>query len=253
MPVILFRSAGTTSSTMSSLEASPRSSRVVPTPPVSLQEGALHHSTASDVNKTNPTSPRHAQHTVQHQNNISPSSQGYSNSRSTRSNIHDILSADTQSSSLRSPLKRPYSTLASVNNPSSLSEQPSKRSRENSPSRQCQGSVSGQQQTPAYALAGSGHNVLTAAPQLLNPSVTDDQGRSRKVSLENSPEGGPGSVSDGSAEPDSSPSSSHQDRERGYSTNPLPSGHQQTPQERPTKKRFVSTPKPSNESKLISW
>lgn len=223
---------------MSSLEASPRSSRVVPTPPVSLgQEGALQHSTASDVNKTNPTSPRHAQNTSQHHTNISPSSQGYSNpSRNTRSNIHDILSTDTQSSSHRSPLKRPYSTLTSVNNPS---PQPSKRSRENSPSRQYQGSASSQQ-APAYALAGSRHNAPSATPQLLNPSVLDEQGPLRKVSIENSPEGGPASVSDGSAEPDSSPSSSHQDRERGYSTNPLPSEHQQTPQERPTKKRFVN-------------
>ena len=157
--------------------------------------------------------------------------------------IRDSLSADTQSSSHPSPSKRPFSTISAYNNPSSFSEQPSKRSRTNSPSLQhYQGQPQGDHQAPAYALAGSRHNTSSAVPQLLNPSSIDEYSLARKISGENSGvEEGRASVSDGSAEADSSPSSSHQDRERGYSHNPVSTGHQQIPQDRPAKKRFVTT------------
>lgn len=218
---------------MSSLETSPRASRTGPVQST-RQELASHSMTASDGTNTNPASPRHARSSSNMPR--SPQELSYA-SRSVRSNIHDILSSDSQPS----PRKRPHTEMDSVNN-ACLSEPSLKRSRENSPTKpyaQAPGSSRGQHQTPAYALAGTGRHSLSNTPRLSNRAGTDEQGRSRKVSLENSQEEGPVSVSDGSAEPDSSPSSSHQDRDPGYNTNAGASGHQQMPQERPPKKRYA--------------
>ena len=222
---------------MSPLGTSPRRSPVEADQGALRKEGALAASPATGIDTTNSTSPRNAR------NMQLPSPQRYSqSSRSVRSNIHDILStaADSQPLPSHNSHKRPYPLMEPLNASSSLSEPPFKRSRETSPTKHhahLPGLAMNQQQAPAYALSGSARSLSTGPlPRLTAP--LDEQGLSRKVSHENYQEERIASASDGSAEPDSSPSSSHQDRDNSYNAGSLPGRHQSATQERPLKKRF---------------
>lgn len=229
---------------MSGLGTSPRSSRNEPPPPhpsasqTPVPSSAPHLSSTHEATKIDPSSPRYARSTFPSQPNLpqSPSTAGPV-PKSSRSNIHDILSSDSQPSA-KYCLKRPYPESDPASNPAP-SEPALKRSRESSPSRYPVLSPAyavGQHQPPAYAIAGSAN---AHKPSLAAGS--DDQTLSRKVSHEGSQDEGRGSVSDGSGDPDSSPSSSHHpDRDPGYNTSKPPSAMvQQIQQERPPKKRWV--------------